>query len=47
MLLSYGDVMLEVFVDPNHLSRRTNPEVLGFRHFCLAVESLEEAMSGV
>lgn len=38
-------LLLEVFIDPNHPARVTNPEARGLRHFCLVVESLEEVMS--
>ena len=40
-------LLLEVFIDPNHPARVTNPEARGLRHFCLVVEDLEEAMSVV
>lgn len=47
VFLSCGDVVLEVFVDPNHPQRVSGPEALGLRHFCLVVESLEEVMRDV
>lgn len=47
VLLSCGDVELEVFVDPNHPARVSGPEALGLRHVCFVVESLEEVMSVV
>lgn len=37
-------LLLEVFIDPNHPARVTNPEARGLRHFCLVVEDLEEVM---
>lgn len=40
-------LLLEVFIDPNHPARVTNPEARGLRHFCLVVESLEEVMRDV
>lgn len=39
--------LLEVFIDPNHPARVTNPEALGLRHIAFVVESLEEVMSVV
>ena len=47
VFLSCNDVVLEVFVDPNHPQRNNNPETLGIRHFCLLVESLDEVMSKI
>ena len=44
VFFSCEDVVLEVFVDPNHPARVTNPEALGLRHLCFVVESLEEVM---
>ena len=38
-------LLLEVFIDPNHPARVTNPEALGLRHIAFVVESLEEVMS--
>ena len=35
-------LLLEVFIDSNHPARVTNPEARGLRHFCLAVEDLDE-----
>ena len=40
-------LLLEVFIDPNHPARVTNPEARGLRHFCLVVEDLEEVMRDV
>lgn len=40
-------LLLEVFIDPNHPARVTNPEARGLRHFCLVVEDFEEVMSAV
>ena len=40
-------LLLEVFIDPNHPARVTNPEALGLRHIAFVVESLEEVMSVV
>ena len=38
---------LEVFIDPNHPARVTNPEAMGLRHIAFMVESLEEVMRDV
>lgn len=40
-------LLLEVFIDPNHPARVTNPEAMGLRHIAFVVESLEEVMSVV
>ena len=40
-------LLLEVFIDPNHPARVTNPEATGLRHIAFVVESLEEVMSVV
>ena len=40
-------LLLEVFIDPNHPARVTNPEALGLRHIAFVVESLEEVMRDV
>lgn len=37
-------IVLEVFIDPNHPERITNPEAKGLRHVAFTVESLEEVM---
>ena len=40
-------LLLEVFIDPNHPARVTNPEAFGLRHIAFVVESLEEVMRDV
>lgn len=47
VFLSCGDVVLEVFVDPNHPERVSGPEAMGLRHIAFVVESLEEVMRDV
>ena len=47
VFLSCGDVVLEVFVDPNHPARVSGPEALGLRHIAFVVDDLEEVMSVV
>lgn len=47
VFLSCGDVVLEVFVDPNHPQRVSGPEALGLRHIAFVVESLEEVRRDV
>ncbi len=37
----YG-IQIEMFVDPNHPERATNPENMGLRHLALKVDSVEE-----
>ena len=43
LLNGYG-MQLEIFVDPNHPERATNPENKGFRHLALKVEKLEDTV---
>lgn len=38
----YG-MQIEMFIDPNHPDRATNPENMGFRHLALKVEKVEKA----
>ena len=40
-------LILEVFIDPNHPARVTNPEARGLRHIAFVVESLEEVSRDV
>ena len=44
MFIECGDIVLEIFIDPKHPERVTNPETKGLRHIVFTVESLEEAM---
>ena len=37
-------IVLEIFIDPNHPERMSNPEAKGLRHVAFMVESLEEIM---
>lgn len=39
--LSDGSVTLEIYKDPTHPKRITNPEAYGLRHLCFQVEKLE------
>ena len=47
VFMENNSIVLEIFVDPNHPARVTNPEALGLRHLCFVVESLEEVMRDV
>lgn len=47
VFMENNSILLEIFIDPNHPARVTNPETLGLRHLCFVVESLEEAMQEV
>ena len=47
VFMENGALLLEVFIDPNHPARVTNPEALGLRHIAFVVESLEEVMRDV
>jgi glyoxylase I family protein len=44
MLLSGTDIILEVFIDPNHPERMSDPEAKGLRHFALKVDSIEKTI---
>ena len=44
VFMECGQVILEVFIDPNHPERITDPEAKGLRHVAFTVESLEEVM---
>lgn len=42
LLAGYG-MQIEMFVDPNHPDRATNPENKGLRHLALKVDNVEKA----
>ena len=42
-----GQVALEIFIDPKHPERVTEPEAKGLRHIAFSVENLEEVMKAV
>ena len=41
LLEGYG-MQIEMFIDPNHPERATNPENMGLRHLALKVEKIEQ-----
>ena len=43
LLNGYG-MQIEMFIDPNHPKRATNPENMGLRHLALKVEKIEETV---
>ena len=45
VFMECGDIVLEIFIDPNHPERVSGPEALGLRHIAFVVDSLEEVMS--
>ena len=45
VLMQGNGIWLELFVDPSHPPRSTQPERIGIRHFALQVENLEIASS--
>ena len=47
VFMENGKLLLEVFIDPNHPARVSNPEAMGLRHIAFVVESLEEVMRDV
>ncbi len=42
VLMSGNGIDLELFIDPTHPARATDPENLGLRHFALTVDDLDE-----
>ena len=47
VFMENNSIVLEIFIDPNHPARVTNPEALGLRHIAFVVESLEEVIRDV
>ena len=47
VFMENNSIVLEIFIDPNHPARVTNPEALGLRHIAFVLESLEEVMRDV
>ena len=47
VFMENGALLLEVFIDPNHPARVTNPEATGLRHIAFVVKSLEEVKRDV
>ena len=43
LLEGYG-IQLEMFIDPSHPKRATNPENMGLRHLAFKVEKIEETV---
>lgn len=41
VFMACGNLVLEIFVDPNHPERITSPETMGIRHIALSVENLD------
>ena len=44
VLLEGHGMQIEVFIDPNHPKRATNPENMGLRHLALKVEKIEDTV---
>ena len=42
VFMKCGEVILEIFIDPNHPKRVSRPEAKGLRHVAFTVDSLEE-----
>lgn len=47
VFMENNSIVLEIFIDPNHPARVTNPEAFGLRHIAFVVDSLEEVMKNV
>ena len=43
VLMRGHGIQLEIFVDPNHPGRATDPENLGLRHIAIRVDDIEKA----
>lgn len=41
VFMKSGDITLEIFVDPKHPERISNPETRGLRHVAFTVEKIE------
>lgn len=46
VVLMDGPCTLEIFVDPKHPARVTNPEAMGLRHLALKVDKIEDDLKG-
>lgn len=44
VFMRYGQVSLEIFIDPKHPERVSEPEAKGLRHIAFSVDSLDEVM---
>lgn len=44
IFMKNGNVVLEIFVDPNYPDRLTKPESLGIRHIALTVDNLDDVV---
>ncbi len=42
VFMECGSITLEIFIDPKHPERVTDPEAKGLRHIAFTVENLEE-----
>ena len=47
VFMECGKIVLEIFIDPDHLKCVTDPEARGLRHIAFSVEDLEEIMEDV
>lgn len=47
VFMECGQIILEIFIDPNHPEHATNPETKGLRHIAFAVDSLDEVAKAV
>lgn len=47
IFMQCGQIVLEIFIDPKHPERLTEPEAKGLRHIAFLVENLAEVMKGV
>lgn len=44
VLLEGYEMQIELFIDPNHPERATNPENMGLRHLALKVDKIEDTV---
>ncbi len=47
VFMECGGIAIEIFIDPKHPERVTDPEAKGLRHIAFTVERLEEVMKVV
>lgn len=44
VFMECDNIVLEIFIDPNHPERVSNPEGKGLRHIAFAIKNLDEIM---
>lgn len=47
VFMEYGFIVLEIFIDPNHPERVSDPEAKGLRHIAFTVDDLEKIVEAL